>query len=147
MLGHQLTAGEKRHSSVLAWRIPGTEEPGGLLSMGSHRVGHDWSNVAAAAAEDWMAACHLPFWTPSGFCLVTGAACCSHVSLICTGGKWFASLRKGSSLAVQWLRFSAFIAGGVGFIRSKDWDPTGCKLWRHPLPQTEETLNKEGTIT
>ena len=29
------------HSSILAWRIPGTEEPGGLLSMGSHRVGHD----------------------------------------------------------------------------------------------------------
>ena len=29
------------HSSVLAWRIPGTEEPGGLSSMGSHRVGHD----------------------------------------------------------------------------------------------------------
>ena len=29
------------HSSALAWRIPGTEEPGGLLSMGSHRVGHD----------------------------------------------------------------------------------------------------------
>ena len=39
------------HSSVLAWRIPGTEEPGGLPSMGSHRVGHDWSNLAAAAAE------------------------------------------------------------------------------------------------
>ena len=38
------------HSSVLAWRIPGTEEPGGLLSMGLHRVGHDWSNLAAAAA-------------------------------------------------------------------------------------------------
>ena len=31
----------------LAWRIPGTAEPGGLLSMGSHRVGHDWSDVAA----------------------------------------------------------------------------------------------------
>ena len=29
------------HSSVLAWRIPGSGEPGGLLSMGSHRVGHD----------------------------------------------------------------------------------------------------------
>ena len=29
------------HSSILAWRIPGTEEPGGLLSMGSHRVGHN----------------------------------------------------------------------------------------------------------
>ena len=39
------------HSSVLAWRIPGTAEPGGLLSMGSHRVGHDWSDLAAAAAR------------------------------------------------------------------------------------------------
>ena len=38
------------HSSVLAWRIPGTAEPGGLLSMGSHRVRHDWSDLAAAAA-------------------------------------------------------------------------------------------------
>ena len=33
------------HSSVLAWRIPGTGEPGGLPSMGSHRVGHDWSDA------------------------------------------------------------------------------------------------------
>ena len=38
------------HSSVLAWRLPGTGKPGGLPSMGSHRVGHDWSDVAAAAA-------------------------------------------------------------------------------------------------
>ena len=38
------------HSSVLAWRIPGTGEPGGLPSKGSHRVGHDWSDLAAAAA-------------------------------------------------------------------------------------------------
>ena len=37
-------------SRVLAWRIPGMAEPGGLLSMGSHRVGHDWSDLAAAAA-------------------------------------------------------------------------------------------------
>ena len=36
------------HSSVLAWRIPGTGEPGGLPSAGLHRVGHDWSNSAAA---------------------------------------------------------------------------------------------------
>ena len=35
------------HSSVLAWRIPGTGEPGGLPSMGSHRVRHDWNNLAA----------------------------------------------------------------------------------------------------
>ena len=38
------------HSSVLAWKIPGTGEPDGLLSMGSHRVGHDWIDLAAAAA-------------------------------------------------------------------------------------------------
>ena len=37
------------HSSVLAWRIPGMGEPGGLPSMGSHRVGHDWSDLGAAA--------------------------------------------------------------------------------------------------
>ena len=36
------------HSSVLAWRIPGTGEPGGLSSVGSHRVGHDRSDLAAA---------------------------------------------------------------------------------------------------
>ena len=40
------------HSSVLAWRIPGTAEPGGLPSMGSRRVGHDCSALAAAAATD-----------------------------------------------------------------------------------------------
>ena len=38
------------HSSTLAWRIPGTGEPGGLPSMGSHRVGHNRSDLAAAAA-------------------------------------------------------------------------------------------------
>ena len=42
--------GEGTHSSVLAWRIPGMGEPGGLPSMVSHRVGHDWSDLAAAAA-------------------------------------------------------------------------------------------------
>ena len=36
---------------VLAWRIPGMGEPGGLLSMGSHRVGHHWSDLAAAAVS------------------------------------------------------------------------------------------------
>ena len=46
---HALEKEMATHSSVLAWRIPGTGEPGGLLSMGSHRVGHDWSDLAAAA--------------------------------------------------------------------------------------------------
>ena len=47
---HALEKEMATHSSVLAWRIPGTGESGGLLSMGSHRVGHDWSDLAAAAA-------------------------------------------------------------------------------------------------
>jgi len=47
---HALEKEMATHSSVLAWRIPGTGEPGGLLSLGSHRVGHDWSDLAAAAA-------------------------------------------------------------------------------------------------
>ena len=44
------------HSSVLAWRIPGTGEPGGLPSMGSHRVRHNWSDLAAAAAARFIIA-------------------------------------------------------------------------------------------
>ena len=45
------------HSSILAWSIAGMGEPGGLLSVGSHRVRHDWSDLAAAAAagEAWPA--------------------------------------------------------------------------------------------
>ena len=48
---HTLEREMATHSSVLAWRIPGTEEPGGLLSMGLHRVGHDWSDLTATAAS------------------------------------------------------------------------------------------------
>ena len=51
---HALEKEMETHSSILAWRIPGTGEPGGLLSMGLQGVGHDWSNLAAAAvAEAW----------------------------------------------------------------------------------------------
>ena len=47
---HALKKEMATHSSVLAWRIPGTRVPGGLPSMGSHRVRHDWSDLAAAAS-------------------------------------------------------------------------------------------------
>ena len=57
---HALEKAMATHSSVLAWRIPGTGEPGGLPSMGSHGVGHNWSDLAAVAAavshltgKDW----------------------------------------------------------------------------------------------
>ena len=51
---HALEKEMATHSSVLAWRIPGMVEPGGLQSMGWHRVGHDWSNLVAAAAAFLM---------------------------------------------------------------------------------------------
>ena len=47
---HALEKKMATHSSVLVWRIPGTGEPVGLLSLGSHRVRHNWSDLAAAAA-------------------------------------------------------------------------------------------------
>ena len=50
---HALEKERAIHSSVLAWRIPGTVGPGGRPSMGSHRVGHDWSDLAAAAMRGW----------------------------------------------------------------------------------------------
>ena len=52
---HALEKEMATHTSILAWRIPGPGEPGGLLSVGSHKVGHDWSNLAAAA-------CPLSWW-------------------------------------------------------------------------------------
>ena len=48
---HALEKEMATHASVLAWRIPGIGEPGGLPSMGTHRVGYDWSDLAAAAAR------------------------------------------------------------------------------------------------
>ena len=73
------------HSSVLAWRIPGTGETRELTSMGSHRVGHDWSDLAAAASLP-LSACELK---------------CSHTCIIfypsCQHGIIF-SLIKGFTL-------------------------------------------------
>ena len=51
---HALEKEMATHSSVFAWRIPGTGEPGRLPSMGSHRVRHDWSDLAAAAASNML---------------------------------------------------------------------------------------------
>ena len=58
---HPLEKEMATHSSVLIWRIPEMGEPGGLPTLGSHRVGHDWSDLAAAAAAADM---HMtpPLW-------------------------------------------------------------------------------------
>ena len=54
-----LEEGMVTHSSVLVWRIPWTEEPGGLQPMGSHRVGHDWSHFARMHAHMFSSSCVL----------------------------------------------------------------------------------------
>ena len=103
------------HSSVLAWRIPGTGEPGGLQSMGSHRVEHDCSDLAAAAAGTVHAACkpwllHTPppprTWLPSEISipfLVGGLVAKSCLTLATS---WTiacqASLSMGSSRQEYW---------------------------------------------
>ena len=58
---HALEKEMATHSSVLAWRIPRTVEPGGLPSMGSHRVGHDWSDLAAAVTIYFDYSCSYYF--------------------------------------------------------------------------------------
>ena len=76
------------HSSVLAWRIPGTGEPGGLPSMGSHRVGHDWSDLAAEGGKNCISTIATAFcccivwhgivgnivpWHPVSVCFPSGS--------------------------------------------------------------------------
>ena len=87
---HALEKEMATHSSVLAWRIPGTGEPGGLPSVGSHRVGHDWSNLAAAAAAAIFCSMYIPHllypfihqWT---FRLLPCPGCCKYCGSVHLG--------------------------------------------------------------
>ena len=63
-----LLLGIKAMTNLLAWRIPGMGEPGGLPSMGSHRVGHDWSDSAAEAAGSILKSRDITL--PTKICLV-----------------------------------------------------------------------------
>ena len=74
---HALEKEIATHSSVLAWRIPGMRKPGRLPSMGSHRVGHDWSDLAAAASKEYnkFTHCGLCFFRASVFLCWLGILC------------------------------------------------------------------------
>jgi len=92
---HALEKEMATHSSVLAWRIPGTGEPGGLPSMGSHRVRHDWSDLAAAAAASmkWI----LTVWNG---CMINVKLCSGSEELNPTfrgWAYWLQSFPFGSS--------------------------------------------------
>ena len=87
---HALEKEMATHSSVLAWRIPGTGEPGGLPSMGSHRVGHNWSDLAVAAAvtKRWylLKGCCWLLWDSDFDHRQVGASDCDGL-LGCSGSK------------------------------------------------------------
>ena len=101
------------HSSVLAWRIPGTGEPGGLPSMGSHRVGHDWSDLTTAAADPlFPSLCVLsPFFLRFllewcwHFCLsfISNSPLLLFISSDCLDACWNNSSTWTSSLQIQTL--------------------------------------------
>ena len=97
------------HSSVLAWRIPGMGEPGGLPSMGSHRVEHNWSDLAAAAAALSLCCYMQAFSSCSRWGLLSsygrqasycgGFSCCQTRALGCTG---FSVEARGLNSCVAW---------------------------------------------
>ena len=68
------------HSSILAWRIPGTGETGGLSSKGSHRVGHDWSDLALSS---------LPYLNSQHYNSHTLWPLLSRIRSICTQTLWY----------------------------------------------------------
>ena len=111
---HALEKEMATHSSVLAWRIPGTGEPGGLPSVGSHRVRHDWSDLAAAAASCYHTYNPLPGCTTKftyvGMRLAvppppTLSSRCAHTSSL-----WLLMLSEGTR---NFLRVIAILLDGA----------------------------------
>ena len=100
------------NSSVLAWRIPGMGEPGGLPSVGPHRVGHDWSDLAAAAAAANYARCLLWLIDQRGFCRWRDgglwASPWAHISNTWPGGALVLTM-----LWTAWTTTSTFISGSL----------------------------------
>ena len=72
---HALEKEMATHSSVLAWRVPGMGEPDGLPSMGSHRVGHNRSDLAAAAAVLVVAFEVFAVWCVGSVVVAQGLSC------------------------------------------------------------------------
>ena len=94
------------HSSVLAWRIPGTGDPGGLPSMGSHRVGHDWSDLAAAAAATFIIVTHPYMTTRKTIALTRWTFIGKVMSLLFNMLSYLviAFLPRSKSLLISWLQ-------------------------------------------
>ena len=114
------------HSSIPAWRIPGTEEPGRLRSMGSQRVGHDWTTSLHFTSPSFASQPPLSpgltwFLGGTGFILV------SFCLTLPLGKILPRKLSPGTSLAIQWLRLCALSAEGVRLILV--WGPRIPQAW------------------
>ena len=109
---HALKKEMATHYSVLAWRIPGTGEPDGLRSMGSHKVGHDWSNLAAAAAD-----------IPKGF--PRGSVVKNRPAMQETLETWVRSLGWNDPLEKEVATLSSIPAGIGKEERKKEWGKAG----------------------
>ena len=110
------------HSSILAWRIPGTEEPGGLPSLGSHRVRHDWSDLACMHALEEKMATHSSIlaWRIPG----TEEP----------GGLPSLGSHRGGH---DWSYLAA---------AASNWDRSCCFWWLAPLLQNKHTQNLLATL-
>ena len=129
-------------SSVLAWRIPGTVEPGGMPSMGSHRVGHDWSELAAPAAD-------LNFTSMGWDQANTPYSAQIALNTRRLGGGWPHGLEEGEQWGTSFYGlgnivltdspvkiglFEAFKQGGFSLLHRMRWIwPWSCAPWRHCL--------------
>ena len=151
------------HSSVLAWRIPGTAGPGGLPSTGPHRVGHNWRDLAAAAAAAYSISLEMLLqilyfivtWNRSSLCGDMEKAMAPHSSTLAWKISWteesgrlqsMGSLRVGNdwvtSLSLftfmhwrrKWQPTSVFLPGESQGQRSL----VGCCLWGSTESDTTE---------
>ena len=160
---HALEKEMATHSSVLAWRIPGTGEPGGLPSMGSYRIGHNWSDLAAAAARDLHGltssfcccslVCGSSYYPPV---VISSMFCLSHTHKYHVASLWallpllkfwkvvrsvlrFCLLQEREShpLTTFWnLRFKKSILWFSSvqlFSRVQLWDPINCSMPGFPV--------------
>ena len=137
---HALEKEVATHSSVLAWRIPGMGEPGGPLSMGLHRVGHDWSDLAARQQKRilghksfphlywntilcfaatvitvYMAFLIISDWTPvmwhQSTLFLKSHIICSHRIHWCASENLNVTKKGCASLVVQWIRICPALQG------------------------------------
>ena len=134
-----------RHLSVLAWRIPSTGEPGGLPSMGSHRFGHDWSDLAAAAAKSLIdrdsclrnSSCLSPFWKKLRIFIQILLILFSHFKTS-SNLAWLYGLAESHYLVVLDLNEAEIWTGTMGM------DPTSrTKIWTvKELPMVKQFPNE-----